>query len=77
MDEQRRIGRRVKSLREERHLSAAALAERAGITAATLARVEDGTEEVSLDLLHRIVEPMGLTLAVFAEDAEAEAGGGA
>jgi transcriptional regulator with XRE-family HTH domain len=63
----REIARLVQVQREEAGLSHADLAARAGVTAATLARIERGTHAPSLDMIEKIFTGLGLQLVVSAE----------
>lgn len=61
-EEARLVGRRIRELREHRHLSSKDLAERAGITAQSLSRIELGRHDVVLTTLERILAAMGCSL---------------
>lgn len=61
-EEARLVGRRIRELREHRHLSSKELAERAGITAQSLSRIELGRHDVVLTTLERILAAMGWSL---------------
>ena len=56
----RRIGERVRRAREERHWSQADLAERTGLHAPNLSRLESGAHVPSLPTLERVAEALGL-----------------
>jgi DNA-binding XRE family transcriptional regulator len=58
----RRVGRRVRELRRGRNLTIETLAERAGIAAPTLSRIERGDHDGALTDLQRVVEAMGHSL---------------
>jgi DNA-binding XRE family transcriptional regulator len=62
--EQLAVGRRVRSLREKRHLSQSELATRAGTGQASIARIESGKSVPKLDLLARIAAALGARLSV-------------
>lgn len=55
----RRLGRRVRTLREDQGLSLSAIAERTSIGVATLARIEQGDLEIHLPALQRILDALG------------------
>ena len=55
----RRVGRRTRELRRGRGLTVETLAERAGIGAPTLSRIERGNHDGALTDLQRMVEAMG------------------
>lgn len=57
--EARRIGMRLKSLREARNLTSKELAERAGITPQSLSRIEHGRHDVVFTTLQRLLAAMG------------------
>lgn len=58
-----RIGSRVRSLREQRGLSVAELARRAGLLRPNLSRLESGKHAPTLDTLERVAAAMGATVA--------------
>ncbi len=60
--EARRVGRRLRQLRLARKLSAKEVAERAGITAQSLSRIELGRHDVVFSTLRRILAAMGYDL---------------
>ncbi len=51
-------GKVLKAIREKRKLSQAALAERVGVDRVTIARLETGTRNPSMDLLHRLAKAL-------------------
>lgn len=55
----KRIGARVQALRGQRGLDLATLADRAGMSAATLERIEAGQGEPTRDELARLLQLMG------------------
>lgn len=67
-EQARRIGLRIKELRESRRLTSKALAERAGISAQSLSRIEHGRHDVVLTTLQRILAAMGYALKDLATD---------
>ncbi len=58
------LGEQIRRLRRERGLTQGALAERAGVTQAAVARVEVGDAEPKLSTLARISEALGAQLIV-------------
>lgn len=58
-EETRAVGRRIGELRRGQGLDRAALATRAGISAATLARIERGEDGVGLTTLRLVLAAMG------------------
>ena len=58
-DERPRIGKRIKEIREEKHLEAKTLSLLTGIDAANLCRIEQGKQSVGIDLLSKIANAMG------------------
>jgi transcriptional regulator with XRE-family HTH domain len=57
-----------KQIRSRSELSQRALAEAAGVSPSTIARIERGRLEPTLDLLLRLVEGAGLSLRLVLED---------
>lgn len=68
----RRIGGCLKTFREGRRLSERALAARSGVCVERLARIEAGTDGISLPALERIVASMDADLGVFAMSADGD-----
>ena len=58
-DERIRIGKRIKEIREEKHLEAKTLSLLTGIDAANLCRIEQGKQSVGIDVLSKIANAMG------------------
>lgn len=62
-DEDRiRIGRRIREIREEKHLDAKTVSLLAGIDAANLCRIEQGKQSAGIDVLSKIANAMGYKL---------------
>lgn len=57
------IGERIRQLREAAGLSGNALAKLAGIGQSTLSRIESGVHSPTLDVLEKISDALGITLA--------------
>lgn len=66
------VGRRVKSLRKQKAISARQLAERASLTAAYISRLENGKLSPTVATLSRIMQAMGESISALfdAEDDE-------
>lgn len=62
MDHKKLIGERIKALREDCELSLETLAEKLGVPAEFLNRVEEGAAEVSVSVLHQIGRICGVDL---------------
>ncbi len=62
-DSAARIGRRVRAVREQRGLTQEALAEKAGMKAPNLSRVEAGKHVPSLPTLERVAAALGVRVA--------------
>ena len=58
-EERIRIGKRIKQIREEKHLEAKTLSMLTGIDAANLCRIEQGKQSVGIDVLSKIANAMG------------------
>ncbi|MBB5624105.1 transcriptional regulator with XRE-family HTH domain [Pedobacter cryoconitis] len=61
------VGTKIKSLRERKGIKSIELAERSGVTAQTISRIERGHNDVSFGTLKKMLAAMGLTLKDFAE----------
>jgi XRE family transcriptional regulator, aerobic/anaerobic benzoate catabolism transcriptional regulator len=59
------VGKRVRDARARRFMTRKTLAEESGISLAYLARVENGTGNISLGLLHRLALALNLPIAGF------------
>ena len=57
-----RIGSRIKELRKERGMDAKELAQKIGIDAANLSRIEQGRFSVGIDILNKIAGVMNMSL---------------
>lgn len=60
--ERERIGNRIKELRKEQDLDAKALAQRVGIDAGNLSRIEQGKFSVGLDILNKIASALNMRI---------------
>lgn len=69
-EEARRIGQRLRALRERRGMTSKAVAEAAGIAPLSLSRIELGRHDVVFRTLRRILAAMNFTLRDLAEAAE-------
>jgi DNA-binding Xre family transcriptional regulator len=66
-----RIGERIQAMREASGLSVVELADRSGLTKATIENIEVGREQVGLQTLERICTALGRTLDDLSEFPEA------
>lgn len=64
----KKIGRRLKMLREKRGIKSKEVAERTGITPQSISRIENGKHDVSLTTLQKILAVMGYELKDLAYD---------
>jgi transcriptional regulator with XRE-family HTH domain/Zn-dependent peptidase ImmA (M78 family) len=71
-DEARRLGRRLKALREDRGLSQRALAQLIGMSAPQLSKIESGFFDLRVSTVHTLLRAMGATLADIAGPHAAE-----
>lgn len=62
------IGIKIKRLREKKGIKSMDLAERAGLTAQTISRIEKGHQDVSFSTLRRLLASMGYDLSDLAEE---------
>ena len=67
---QRGLGAAIRSLREEKEMTGAALAERSGVSASWISRIEDGQVDPTWDTIARIAKGLGVPLGSLAEKAE-------
>src|ERR1035437_156168 len=71
-DEARRLGRRLKALREDRGLSQRALAQQIGMSSPQLSKIESGSFVLRVSTVHTLLRAMGATLADIADPDAAE-----
>lgn len=64
-DIDRHIGRRLKSLRQERAISAASLAELVGVTQQQISRYENGRTKINASQLYQIAVSLGVPISWF------------
>ena len=60
--ERERIGRRIKELRNQQNIDAKTLAQRVGIDAGNLSRIEQGKFSVGLDILCKIASALNMRI---------------
>lgn len=60
--ERKRLGERIKQIREQKHMDAKTLAEKSGIDAANLSRIEAGRYSAGFDILVRIATALGMKI---------------
>ena len=60
--ERERIGNRIKELRKEQDVDAKTLAQRVGIDAGNLSRIEQGKFSVGLDILNKIASALNMRI---------------
>lgn len=61
-EEAKKVGQRLKSLRERKGIKASDLAEKSGVTPQTISRIENGRTDVGFATLKKILVAMGYTL---------------
>lgn len=59
-EERKRIGKRIRQIREEKGLDAKGIAKLANIDSANLSRIEQGRYSVGLDILSKIANALGV-----------------
>ena len=64
MNERERIGKIIAAMREEKGLSPTELAEKAGITASNITRIENGKYNVGIDILAKISSAMDAEVTI-------------
>lgn len=63
------IGSRLRKVREDRKMSGRALALQVGVVPSQISKIESGATNPSIDLLQKLCEALGITMAeFFAED---------
>jgi DNA-binding Xre family transcriptional regulator len=72
-EQARKVGQRLRELRERRNLTGKEVAERAGITPQSLSRIEHGRHDVVYTTLQRILAAMGCSLKDLIVGSEAHA----
>ena len=60
--ERERIGRRIKELRNQQSIDAKTLAQRVGIDAGNLSRIEQGKFSVGIDILNKIASALNMRI---------------
>ena len=68
-DVARRVGRRVRELREAKHLTTYELAQRSGIHRPNVSRIESGRHVPNLETLLRLAQALGTSVAGLVADA--------
>jgi transcriptional regulator with XRE-family HTH domain len=66
------VGRKIRRLRKERHLTQTELSSRIGIQQSDLSRMEKGEYRVSLDTLFKILAEFDLSIGEFFDDTAKE-----
>jgi transcriptional regulator with XRE-family HTH domain len=66
----KQVGEKLRNIRESRNITAAELAERAGMTEELINLIEDGRELPSLSPLIKIARSLGVRLGTFIDDTE-------
>lgn len=68
LEAQKLLGRRIRSLREGHGLSQGKLAERAGLSEKYLGEVERGGGNITIELLTKLADALGVTVAAIMEN---------
>lgn len=63
-EERKRIGIEVAKLRTEAGMSARTLSSLCGLDTANISKIENGKYNVSIDILSRLLEPLGGTIKI-------------
>lgn len=69
-EERQRIGERIKELRKKRNIDAKSLAERIGIDASNLSRIEQGHYSVGFDILSKIANALNAKVDIVEIDSQ-------
>ena len=67
---QRGLGAAIRSLREEKEMTGAALAESSGVSASWISRIEDGQTDPTWATVTRIAKGLGVSMELLADLAE-------
>lgn len=67
---QRGLGKAIRSLREEREMTGATLAERSGVSASWISRIEDGQTDPTWSTAALIAKGLGVSMELLADLAE-------
>lgn len=62
MNDKERIGARIVELRNELNLTQEDLAQMSGLTRSTISKIEKGKYNVSVEVLSKLVRPLGVKL---------------
>ncbi len=63
-DERRRIGKRIREIREEKGIEAKQLSILSGIAPANISRIEQGKHSVGIDVLSKLVNALGYKIEI-------------
>ena len=69
-NERTRIGERIRELRKKNNIDAKALAQRVGINASNLSRIEQGHYSVGFDILSRIANALNARVEIVEKDSD-------
>lgn len=67
------LGRQVRTLRLQQDMTQEQLAESAGLSAPYISHIECGRKKASLEVLERLAEALGITVAVLLAGTQAQA----
>lgn len=62
MSDKERIGARIVELRNELNMTQEDLAQKSGLTRSTISKIEKGKYNVSVDILSKLVRPLGVKI---------------
>lgn len=68
MNEKERIGAKIAALREANNLTQEGLALKSGFTRSTISKIEKGKYNASIELVSRLVAPLGYRLDIIKGD---------
>lgn len=65
MNDKERIGARIVELRNELNMTQEDLAQKSGLTRSTISKIEKGRYNASVDILSKLVRPLGAKVELF------------
>lgn len=64
MNNRKKIGDKIKNIRQKKGLTQSKLSELSGMTQTTISKIEVGKFNASIDLISKLIEPLGAELDI-------------